>query len=89
MISNINYQHLNNNTNANIKTNYNNINNNPFIDNSKYHNISEKQTYHLKNEIEPNANKILTNKNMKTIKEIKKSQKKRQIIKQIQLLLYL
>ena len=77
MISNINYQHLNNNTNANINTNYININNNPFIDNSKYHNISEKQTYHLKNEIEPNANKILTNKNMKTIKEIKKSQKKK------------
>ena len=61
------YQTVNNN---NIYTS------NPFIDNSKYHNIGEKETYNLKEESEPNANKILTSKNGKTLKEIKKSQKK-------------
>ena len=69
MISQKNYQNLDN------RTNTKNINNNPFIDNSKYYNIGEKESYHLKDEAEPNINRILTNKNAKTIKEIKKSQK--------------
>ena len=57
--------------------NNNNIHSsNPFIDNSKYQNIGEKESYNLKEESEPNANKILTSKNGKTLKEIKKSQKK-------------
>ena len=51
-------------------------NSNPFIDNSKYHNIEEKESFHLKEEKEPNINKIMTNKNTKTINEIKKSQKR-------------
>jgi len=68
-ITNKNYQNLNDNT-------ANNLSSNPFIDNSKYQNIGEKESYHLKEEIEPNANKILTNKNAKSIKELKTTQKK-------------
>ena len=65
------------NTYKNINTNNTKIYfSNLFIDNSKYHNIGEKETYDLKEEIEPNANKILTAKNTKTIKEIKRSFKK-------------
>jgi hypothetical protein len=58
------------------KTHQNLNNSNPFIDNSKYHNIGEKESFHLKEEKEPNINKIIANKNTKTIKEIKKSQKR-------------
>ena len=65
-----NYKNINSANNTRIY--YSNL----FIDNSKYHNIGEKETYDLKEEIEPNANKILTTKNTKTIKEIKKSFKK-------------
>ena len=65
-----NYQTMNVNNN-----NYSS-NSNPFIDNSKYQNIGEKETYQLREEAEPNANKIPTYKNNKTIKEIKKLTKK-------------
>ena len=55
--------------------NNNNNSSNPFIDNSKYQNIGEKETYQFRDESEPNANKILTSKT-KTIKSIKKTQQK-------------
>ena len=61
---------------GNIDNNIYSISSNPFIDNSKYQNIAEKESFHLKEESEPNANKILTNKNAKSIKELKISQKK-------------
>lgn len=72
----------NNSTNAILKSNTtfsqknqnmnNSLSSNPFIDNSKYQNIVEKETYQYREEKEPNANKILTNKNAKSIKGIKK-----------------
>ena len=72
----------NNNTNAILKSNTtfsqknqnmnNSLSSNPFIDNSKFQNIVEKETYQYREEKEPNANKILTNKNAKSIKGIKK-----------------
>ena len=72
----------NNNTNPILKSNTtfsqknqnmnNSLSSNPFIDNSKYQNIVEKETYQYREEKEPNANKILTNKNAKSIKGIKK-----------------
>ena len=56
------------------RKNQQNLNNsNPFIDNSKYHNITEKESYYLKDEKDPNINKIMANKNKKAIKEYKKS----------------
>ena len=61
---------------GNIDNNIYSISSNPFIDNSKYQNLAEKESFHLKEESEPNANKILTNKNAKSIKELKISQKK-------------
>ena len=65
------YQYSNNN---------NNYSNNPFVDNDKYHNILEKDLYyHSRDDSEPNANKILTNSHIITIREIKKSQKKNKI----------
>ena len=72
----------NNSTNAILKSNTtfsqknqnmnNSLSSNPFIDNSKYQNIVEKETFQYREEKEPNANKILTNKNAKSIKGIKK-----------------
>ena len=74
---NKNYQtYTGNNNNNNNLNNAFNLSSNPFIDNSKYQNIAEKESYHLKEESEPNANKILTNKNAKSIKELKIPQKK-------------
>ena len=55
---------------------YQTMNNNPFIDNDKYQNIVEKDIYYSREDSEPNPNKILINSHIKTIKEIKKSQKK-------------
>ena len=81
---NINLKDNNNNTNIILKSNTtfsqknqnmnNSLTSNPFIDNSKYQNIVEKETYQYREEREPNANKILTNKNTKSIKGIKKVQ---------------
>ena len=84
-ITNLKNYHQNlkdNNSNAILKssTTYlqknqnmsNSLSSNPFIDNSKYQNIVEKETYQYREEKEPNANKILTNKNTKSIKGIKK-----------------
>ena len=45
---------------------------NPFINN----NIIDYESYNNTEDFEPNANRILTDKNIKSIKEIKKSQKK-------------
>jgi hypothetical protein len=84
-ITNLKNYHQNlkdNNSNAILKSNTtysqknqnmsNSLSSNPFIDNSKYQNIVEKETYQYREEKEPNANKILTNKNTKSIKGIKK-----------------
>ena len=81
LMGNKKYQIINNRTNNNPLDHINIIDDiysssNPFIDNSKYHNIGEKESLHLKEEIEPIANKILTTKDAKTIKAIIKSQKK-------------
>ena len=62
--------------------NYKTVNNNtylsnPFIDNDKYNNIVEKDLYNFRDDSEPNANKILTDKGIKFIREIKKSQRKK------------
>lgn len=48
---------------------------NPFTDSNNNSNIKQKELYHQKEDSEPNANKILTNKSTKTIKEIKNTQK--------------
>ena len=61
-----------NENNQDINKNYST---NPFIDNSKYQNIGEKESYQFRDESEPNANKIITSKT-KTIKSIKKTQQK-------------
>ena len=84
-IQNLKNYHQNikdNNTNVILKSNTvftqknqnmnNSLSSNPFIDNSKYQNIVEKETYQYREEKEPNANKILANKNTKSIKGIKK-----------------
>ena len=59
------------------QSNNNNYSNNPFVDNDRYHNILEKDLYYFsRDDSEPNANKILTNSDIITLKAIKKSQKK-------------
>ena len=49
---------------------------NPFVYNDKYNNLIDYESYNNTEDLEPNANRILTDKNIKSIKEIKKSQKK-------------
>ena len=52
--------------------------NNPFIDNNKYQNIVEKESIHIKSQIEPNINKIIIS-NTKTMTTVQ--QKKQNIMK--------
>ena len=66
---------LKSNTNFIKKTEYSHSLN-PFIYNDKNNNLVEYETYNHLEDLEPIANKILTDKNIKSIKEIKKSQKK-------------
>ena len=55
-----------------------NENNNVFIDNTQYQNISEKESYHLKVQSEPSINKLMTS-NTKTFNTVQ--QKKHTILK--------
>ena len=55
-----------------------NENNNVFIDNTQYQNISEKESYHLKVQSEPSINKLMTS-NPKTFNTVQ--QKKHTILK--------
>ena len=76
---------VNTNNNSHQKSYSNHIteskkNNNPFIDNDKYQNIVEKESIHIKEQIEPNINKIVSSAKTKTMTAV--NQKRQNVIKQ-------
>ena len=76
---------VNTNNNSHQKSYSNQIteskkNNNPFIDNDKYQNIVEKESIHIKEQIEPNINKIVSSAKTKTMTTV--NQKRQNVIKQ-------